>query len=210
MISMYTGTPGSGKSLHAAKTIYEKLRYGKNVIANFPFDDSGIEYFRDRHGYFFHVTNEELLAHGIEGLQGFALNFHKVLPDGRVPEGQTVIVLDEAQLLFNARTWSNSERLKWAGFFSVHRHYGFDVILLTQLDEFIDRQIRAQVEHEFIHRNVTNFRWFGALLGLLFHGALFISIHKWYVNGELVGNEYFVGRKKWYALYNTSRLFSFR
>lgn len=210
MISLYTGTPGSGKSLHVAKEIYECLRYGKNVIANFPFDDSHVKYFRDRRGYFFYVPNEQLLASGIEGLQGFALNFHKVQPDGRVPEGQTVIVIDEAQLLFNARTWSGSERQKWTGFFSVHRHLGFDVILLTQLDEFVDRQIRGQVEHEFVHRKVSNYKMFGALLGLFCHGALFLVIKKWYLNNEVIEKQFFIGRKKWYSLYNTSKLFSLR
>lgn len=74
MISLYTGTPGSGKSLHVARDIYDKLRYGKNVIANFDIAEEQIKYFRNRHGYFFHVENPELT---IDGLKGFALNFHR-------------------------------------------------------------------------------------------------------------------------------------
>ena len=36
MIYFYSGTPGSGKSLHVAKDIYTKLFINKgNVIANF-------------------------------------------------------------------------------------------------------------------------------------------------------------------------------
>src|ERR1035437_2581100 len=36
MITLYTGTPGSGKSLHSAKKIFETLLYQKiNVIGNF-------------------------------------------------------------------------------------------------------------------------------------------------------------------------------
>ena len=35
MIDLYTGTPGSGKSLHCAKEIYNRLSRGKGVIANF-------------------------------------------------------------------------------------------------------------------------------------------------------------------------------
>ena len=36
MIYLYSGTPGSGKSLHMARDIMFKLRRGQNVIANFP------------------------------------------------------------------------------------------------------------------------------------------------------------------------------
>ena len=35
MISYYSGTPGSGKSLHVAMQIYDWIQRGKNVIANF-------------------------------------------------------------------------------------------------------------------------------------------------------------------------------
>ena len=39
MIYFYTGTPGSGKSLHMASEIYEAMYKGKNVIANFEINE---------------------------------------------------------------------------------------------------------------------------------------------------------------------------
>ena len=40
MIYFYSGTPGSGKSLHCAKDIYNKLFVKKqNVIANFEINE---------------------------------------------------------------------------------------------------------------------------------------------------------------------------
>ena len=40
MIYFYSGTPGSGKSLHCARDIYNKLFIKKeNVIANFPINE---------------------------------------------------------------------------------------------------------------------------------------------------------------------------
>ena len=36
MIVLYSGTPGSGKSLDCARTIYNWLRLGKTVLCNFP------------------------------------------------------------------------------------------------------------------------------------------------------------------------------
>ena len=40
MIYFYSGTPGSGKSLHVAIDIFRKLRFKKNVIATFPINIS--------------------------------------------------------------------------------------------------------------------------------------------------------------------------
>ncbi|XZL38492.1 hypothetical protein ACSXA6_14845 (plasmid) [Clostridium perfringens] len=43
MITLYTGTPGSGKSLHVAKVILERLQIDKkNVIANFEVNEEVI------------------------------------------------------------------------------------------------------------------------------------------------------------------------
>ena len=35
MILLYSGTPGSGKSLHVAERLYHLLRAGRPVICNF-------------------------------------------------------------------------------------------------------------------------------------------------------------------------------
>lgn len=46
MIYLYSGTPGSGKSLHVARDIYYRLNKSKNprnVIANFMINDKMIK-----------------------------------------------------------------------------------------------------------------------------------------------------------------------
>ena len=43
MIYLYTGTPGSGKSLHLAEAIYKSLRRGQPVIANFEINTQNIK-----------------------------------------------------------------------------------------------------------------------------------------------------------------------
>lgn len=40
MIYLYSGTPGSGKSLHIARVIKNTLMMGKPVIANIPINTS--------------------------------------------------------------------------------------------------------------------------------------------------------------------------
>lgn len=57
MIELYSGTPGSGKSLHCAERIYWRLRQGQPVIANFPIEPGYIKGYKNT---FYEVNNKEL------------------------------------------------------------------------------------------------------------------------------------------------------
>ena len=62
----------------------------------------------------------------------------------------------------------------------MHRHFGFDVILVTQNDMMIDKQIRGVLETQVLHRNVSKYKKLGKLLSLPFGGNLFICIRSMY------------------------------
>ena len=69
MITLYSGTPGSGKSLHVAQKIYNWLRSGKYyVIANFEINRDLVNHPE----MFFYIPNHELSP---DLLMGFSLNF---------------------------------------------------------------------------------------------------------------------------------------
>lgn len=204
MIYFYSGTPGSGKSLHVAEDIYYKIRAGINIIANFAVDYDAIKPLpRRKKGAFIYAENWEL---SVEGLMGFARNFHRK-KDGKILEGQTVIIIDECQMMFNARSWTAKSRNEWCSFFTQHRKFGYDVILISQFDRLVDRQIRSLIEYEYKHRKINNFKAFGKLLGFLCGGNLFIYIICWYGINEKVSHEFFRGKKKYYKLYNSYKLF---
>ena len=60
MIYFYSGTPGSGKSLHCAKDIYNKLFVKKqNVIANFEINERMLAK-KKRRGDFVYISNFEM------------------------------------------------------------------------------------------------------------------------------------------------------
>ena len=83
MISLYTGTPGSGKSYHATEKIDIALRRGVNVVCNYSIKTNS------RHkGIFVYKKNADLT---VDYLMRFAMKFH--VPD---KESQTVIVIDES------------------------------------------------------------------------------------------------------------------
>lgn len=202
MISLYSGTPGAGKSLHLARIISNRLRAGKPVIGNFPLSCENLK--SRKLGEYLEVDNLELTvdllvrcSRGVQELQG-----------RRLKEGEILLVIDESQILFNSRDYGRKDRAGWLSFFTQHRKLGYEVILVAQFDRMLDRQIRALVEYEYRHRKVSNYGVVGFLMSAVFLGNLFVSVKIWYPMKEKVGSEFFVARKKYYSLYDTFSLFS--
>lgn len=202
MITLYSGTPGAGKSLHLASRLYHWMQY-KNapIIGNFHCDFSAI---KKQKGSFLYIDNSELTP---ERLLWFSKNYNDYV-GRRVREGEILLVIDEAQLLFNSREWVKSDRAEWCSFFTQHRKLGYEVVLVAQFDRMLDRQIRSLIEYEWIHRKVSNFGIQGKIMSLFCGGRLFVAVKVWYPLKEKVGSEFFFYRKKFSDIYDTYALFS--
>ncbi len=197
MIELYSGTPGSGKSLHTAKEIRSRLRMHKRVIiGNFYVDTKAIK--RCRGTYLF-VANDRLLP---ERLLMFSRKLSGHL-GRRLKEGEILLIIDEAQLLFNSREWQHIGRNGWLSFFSQHRHYGYDIILAAQFDRMLDRQIRSLIEYEHVHRKVSRFGYAGFFIGLLTNDNLYAAVKCWYPIKERVEANFFFGGRKLFAIYDS-------
>ena len=197
MINLFTGTPGSGKSLCMAREIYRKLRSGGNVIANFDINlDVCKKTFlgEKKIGDFKYIANQELT---VNALVEYAEEHH--VPN---KENQTLLCVDESQILFNSRSFDSKDRMDWITFFSQHRKLGYNVILVAQLDRMLDRQIRGLIENEYKFRKVNNYK-----IGVLFPFATFIMVQYWYGVREKIGSTIFFYSKKFGNLYNTFGLF---
>ena len=96
MIYLYSGTPGSGKSLHTARVIRNTLMLNKPVIANIPINTSLCKH-SER---FLHITDGMLRP---SALVDYSREYFKDRP---VKEGEILLIIDEAQRMFNARDWS--------------------------------------------------------------------------------------------------------
>ena len=197
MISFYSGTPGSGKSLHVAQVIYNRLRYARtNVIATFPIKMSL-------------VTNDGKCKTG----QFSCMHYTDISPSFLVDyakthhahgkEGQTLVVIDECQIIFNPRDVDKSDRRAWIDFFTQHRKLGYDFILISPNDRLIDRQIRALFEYEVRHLKANNL----GLIGMLLPFPVFVARTYWYSIKELMSSEFFFYRKKWANLYDSYLFF---
>lgn len=128
MITLITGMPGNGKTLLAVEWLVE----GK---------------FKDRDVY----TN-------IEGLSP-DLGCFRFDPDGvdgirewyNLPVG-AVIIVDEAQYPFPVRNPA-SALPKYISEFAVHRHRGYDIVLLTQGPKLLDSFLRPLIQdHYHVYR----------------------------------------------------------
>ena len=147
MILLYSGTPGSGKSLHAASSLINNVNIHKmRVVTNYDIDIEKIKYPE----LVTMLDNEKLSVPDI---------LYKISDDffegRRRKESQIMLYIDEAQLLFNSRNFMDKNRMAWLSFFSQHRKYGFDVVLMAQFDGMIDKQIRSLIEYQVIHRKVS-------------------------------------------------------
>lgn len=199
MIYLYSGTPGSGKSLHTASVIYYELRFHRPIIANFAIDVSKIKHANSND--FVEVDNSTLSP---DLLRKFASDYFK---NHKFKEGAITLIIDECQLMFNAREWNTKGRADWLGFFTNHRKYGFDIILIAQFDRMIDRQIRSLIEYEVIHRKMSNFGIWGKIISLCCGGNLFLGVRMWYPLKERIGCDYFKARKKFYSIYDSYNTF---
>lgn len=197
MIELYSGTPGSGKSLHTAREIRSRLRMHKRyIIGNFAVNTKAIKKCK---GNYIMVMNDRLTP---DRLLQFSRRLSRHL-GRRLKEGEILLIIDEAQLLFNAREWQNIARNGWLSFFSQHRHYGFDIILAAQFDRMLDRQIRSLLEYESVHRKVSRFGTIGFFVGLLTHDNLYVVVKRWYPIKERIESSMFIGTKRIFSIYDS-------
>ena len=166
------------------------------MIGNFPVDLS-----KYKRAAFTYCPNDQLTP-------DYLIRYSRQKFGSKQPkEGSILLVIDECQLLFNAREWQQNGRAQWLSFFTQHRKLGYDIILIAQFDRMVDRQIRSLIEHEFIHRKMSNFGWQGKILSLVFGGKTFVAVKMWYPLHEKLGTEIFHARTSLYSIYDSYATF---
>ena len=197
MISLYSGTPGSGKSLHCAEKVRSHLKFHSDVIGTFHINKNCL--FKNSKYEYTYVNIYDLSP-------SFLVNYARTHKLKKGVEGSFLLVIDEAQRLFNSRTWNDKNRNDWITFFAEHRHLGFDIILVSQNDRMLDRQIRALIEYEYVHRKVTQFGLKGRILSI-FVGS-FAYVKNWYPLKEKIDSAFYRADKRLFDFYDTFEDFS--
>ena len=197
-IVLYSGTPGSGKSLNASAKVRACLKWYCPVIGTFHINEECL-YKNSKYSYTY-VNVYKLTPQ-------FLVDYAKKnLPKKKNPEGSFLLVIDEAQRIFNPRSWNSADRKDWITFFAEHRHLGYDIILISQNDRMLDRQIRGLIEYNVIHRKMSQFGILGKIFSLFL--GQFVVVEVWYPLKEKISATFFRGEKKLYNFYNSFEDFS--
>lgn len=198
MIELYSGTPGSGKSYHVTHDIWDGLRYKKkHFICNF---EINVDKVTKKNGNLYHyistydMSPKKFKEFSIEKLE-------------RNKESQCTLVIDECGRIFNPRDWNANDRRDWLDFFAEHRKWGYDIILVTQSDRQIDRQIRSMIEYEIVHRKMNNYGLAGLLVGMFCMGSMFCCVRRWKGINEKVGSTFLRYNKRIASMYDTFKIF---
>lgn len=197
MVILYSGVPGSGKSLHATEKILFALRRGQDVISNYPIKFNKKEIKKGWQDKFFYVPEERIT---VPNLMQFATVRGYM---EKRKENQCLVLIDEAGGRFNCREYGKNDRMEWVKFFSQHRKFGFSVILVAQNDRMLDRQIRAMVELEYKHRKAQNMFWWLCFLPV----KLFVCIEYFYGLRMKTNTEFFTFKRKIAERYDSMALF---
>lgn len=199
MIALYSGTPGSGKSLHCAEKVRAHLKYHTDVIGTFHINEECL-FKNSKYKY----TYVNIYSLSPQMLVNYAKSHRDQMKKG--VEGSFLLVIDEAQRIFNSRTWNDKNRNEWITFFAEHRHLGFDIILVSQNDRMLDRQIRGLIEYEYVHRKITQFGLKGKILSI-FVGN-FAYVKNWYPLKEKIDSAFFRADKRLFNFYDSFEEFS--
>lgn len=196
MIYLFSGTPGGGKSLDMARCIINDIKFNRPVICNFPINLYGK---LQKKSHLFNYWSNDVLEP--KKLVEYSKEYFKT---HKFSEGGICLYIDEAQLLFNAREWNIKGRSDWNAFFTNHRHFGYDIVLVAQFDRMIDRQIRSLIEIEVVHRKVNNMGWKGAFVRtVLMAPTLFIRISFYYPLRDRLSSTFYRYNKKWGKIYDS-------
>jgi hypothetical protein len=180
-----TGTPGSGKSYICVRKITDNVLGGKMVVTNVPLRDGWELVLALRNPivrllWWLHVrrparrraerfTDRVAVVKTLDELMDVQLGCQScgAPADGRcghhIKEGRGIAVVDEAHEWLNARMWDEDKELRarYVNWFSTHRHNGWDVYLVSQHLDSLDKQVRDRVEYHVTLRNLRNAKFIG-------------------------------------------------
>lgn len=216
-ITILTGAPGHGKSYTSIKIIDEFIHDGKSVVTNVALRPDFPEQMARYHTPLGRwrknavARKAEMYRSRIHICEDLS-EITRVRFSGK-EEGRGKVVIEEAHRSMNVRSGRGSktvegqERKAVVNYASGHRHYGADLVLITQAIGNLDVQVRNLVE---FHAEVRDFRKFpaiGMLCLLIPGGHLFLRKTTWNDRNKTRAGISVYGLSKRLAdLYNTHSL----
>jgi len=175
MIVCFMGTIGSGKSYESAIKIVDNLKLGRTVYSNIDGHDDPecrkwVQELSGLDDYDF-----ETKFHFLDQVK--TKRFWEYVKNG------SLIFIDEAHNYFNARNWQSEENQQFASWASTCRHYGNDLVLITQHIEKIEKHLRSLIAWTYEYRKITFFGNWGT------KGYQIFAFHQDDVSSKPVGSK---------------------
>lgn len=197
---LYSGTPGSGKSVHQAYSIMNQIKH-RLIITNYSLNLKAAHLEKYKNNWV-EVDNVDLTPEYLVRLSNWWFQSHKFR------EGAIKLYIDEAQILFNSRNYGDHTRMDWIKFFTQHRKYGYDIYLVSQYDRMLDRQIRAVIEVECKHRKLKQGGILYSILDIFLGGNSVMCIYTWYgMRNVVIQRDLMHIRKRAYKLFDSYKKF---
>lgn len=146
MINLITGRPGGGKSYEAVvKHVLPAIKSGRKIITNLPLNLKYIEkVFGKECLDLIVVVSVDLHDYGNQSRPFSKVDDFK--DDWKNEDGQgALVIVDECHMIIPARGCA----VELLEFLSMHRHFGIDIVFITQSNKKIHRDVRDMIELEY-------------------------------------------------------------
>lgn len=141
-VLIHTGVAGTGKTLYAIqKYLIPELKKGGIVYTNI----DGIDIHRLAVIYDIDIIQAEQNYRPINDPKYF---YKEAVIN-------SLIIIDEAQNIFNNRDWKEQANNDCIKYIMEHRHYGHQVIFLTPAIDSVDAGIRRVVQFTYKHKSLS-------------------------------------------------------
>ena len=138
MIYLLTGQPGTGKSTVAVQLAIERYASnGRRVVANFPIDFSPICSKAD--------SALSRASVSVIADRPARADLDAIGLGGETEEQAGLLIIDEAGIWLNARTWAGNDREGIIDWLTQSRKRYWDVVLIAQSPGMLDKQVREAV-----------------------------------------------------------------
>lgn len=209
MIYGVAGTPGAGKSWYAVRKVCVELLAGKCVASNVLLEPGWSRALATRtlQGRLFPAFARRVQA-DLEDRYAYVRDLDELMEYqlASQEEGAGIAVLDEAHTWLNSRLWAADIELRqrYVDWFSIHRHEGWDVYLISQHIDSVDKQVRDRIEYHVRLRNFKKAKIAGIPLSPV---DLFLAVHTW--NGGSSSRRH-VSKREWFMLDSRADLYKTR
>lgn len=183
MIKFVTGKPGGGKSLRTMRLIVDEISKGEKgrpIVTNLPLKLFRLAAYAEDKGYKYDVlANIKILRVETLGIKyseylGVLRKFYmyrgKLTPEPdpksgeelTLPSGSILYIIDEIHKLWPAQGWLESKGDRVFEYLAEHRHFGDDVVFVTQALAQVNKQIRILGQDFEVVRNrgKEKIKWF--------------------------------------------------